>query len=297
VNGCTLVVMAAGLASRYGGGKQVDGVGPSGETLLEYSVYDARQAGFSRVVFIIRAGLGESFSTLTKRLPGDLEVQLAEQRLDDLAPAEAAAARTKPWGTVHAVLAARHLVRGAFAVINADDFYGRDAHAVASGACREAEATGRHAMIGLRLDATLSAHGPVTRGLPRVEGGRLRDLEELRGVERRGDHIVAQGSDGPRRLTGAEIASMNYWVFAPAILAEFERQFAAFVHEHAGDPTREFALPDAVGALVREGRAEVEVRQTAGPWFGLTHRDDRPKVMAGLRDLVAQGLYPNPLWG
>jgi hypothetical protein len=293
----TLVVMAAGLGARYGGGKQVDGLGPSGELLLEYAVFDARLAGFRRVVFVIRPALAEPIAALAARLPRDLEVCLVEQRIDDAPSGSETTGRTKPWGTVHAVLAARHATGAAFAAINADDFYGRDAYAIAAGACARAVQSGVHALIGLRLDATLSEHGGVTRAIPRVEEGRLRDLDEVRDVRRSPGGIAGVGRDGPRRLTGAEIASMNCWVFAGGIIGELTAVFEAFLRRVEGAPDAECALPEAVSQLVRDGRASVDVLEAPGPWFGLTHRADRPKVVAGLRDLVARGAYPSPLWG
>jgi hypothetical protein len=288
--GPALVVLAAGVGTRYGGGKQVDRLGPSGERLFEYSVFDARRAGFARVVFVIRDALRAEFELLSASLPRDLDVRLVEQHIGG-------SGRTKPWGTTQAVLTARAEAGPVCAVVNADDFYGREAHALASRACARARETGVHALIGQRLDATLSDHGGVSRAIPRVERGRLCDLDEVRDVRRTADGITGRGRDEVRRLSPDEIASMNHWVFATPMMDELARVFDEF-RRHA-DPAgeAECALPEAVGAIVRSGRAEVDVLQAPGPWLGLTHRDDRLKVMAGLRDMVSRDVYPSPLWG
>jgi hypothetical protein len=293
----TLVVMAAGMGSRYGGAKQIDGVGPAGETLLEFGLFDARRAGFGRVVFIIRRELSEAFDSLLSRLPADFDVRLVHQSLDQVPAWFTPPLRTKPWGTVQAVLAARAAVDGPFLVINADDFYGRGAYEVAAGACHDAERTGDYAIVGYRLDRTLSEHGTVTRGVARTEGRRLVWLDEVRQVGRGESGITGTFPDGVRQLTGGEIASMNCWVFAPGVFTQLEDEFAAFLRDRGQDPKAECALPEAINTLVQSGRARVNVVTAPGPWFGMTHADDRPKVRAGLEALVRDGVYPSPLWG
>jgi hypothetical protein len=292
----TLLVMAAGMGSRYGGAKQIDGVGPQGETLLEYSLYDARRAGFGRVVFVTRRELAAAFAVLMSRLPAEFDVRVVYQTHEQVPSWFSPPPRTKPWGTVQAVLAARAAIETPFLVINADDFYGAGAYAVAMGACHDAERTGDYAIVGYRLDRTLSDHGPVARGVTRVEGRRLVWLDEVRSIERTPDGIMGAFPDGVRMLTGAEIASMNCWVFTPSLFAELDEEFAAFLREHGHDPKAESALPEAVNRLVQAGRARVNVIDAPGPWFGMTHPEDRPKVRAGLQALVDDGVYPNPLW-
>lgn len=292
----SLLVMAAGMGSRYGGAKQVDGVGPGGETLLEYSLFDARRAGFKRVVFVTRKDLAEAFAALTARLPADFDVRVVYQTLDGVPSWFTPPPRTKPWGTVQAVLAARQAIDGPFLVINADDFYGTGAYTVAAGACRDAERTGDYAIVGYRLDKTLSDHGSVARGVTRTEGRRLVWLDEVRNVERTPDGIVGTFPDGVRKLTGAEIASMNCWVFAPGVFGLLEESFDKFLKQHGSDPKAESALPEAINVLVQAGRVKVNVIDAPGPWFGMTHIADRPKVQAGLQSLVDQGVYPTPLW-
>ncbi len=288
--------MAAGVGSRYGGFKQVDCVGPSGEMLLEYAVFDAWRAGFRRVVFIIRRELDQAFADLAAGLPPGIEILRVHQDLDVLPPGYSAAHRVKPWGTVHAVLAARDVIDGPFACVNADDFYGAEAYRSALDACGIAAREGASTVIGFPLHRTLSEHGPVVRAVCEVAEGWLTRIEELRGVARSGDGVVATGRGGTRRLTGGEIASMNFWIFPPSIFDGLAAEFEAFLCQQGSDPAAELPLPDAVNGLVGRG-ARVRVVEAPGPWFGLTHRQDRPAVSADLRALSGGGEYPNPLWG
>jgi len=289
-------VMAAGLGSRYGGSKQIEGVGPAGELLLEYAIFDARRAGFRRIVFITRPEIDAPLSAMAARLPGDLEVAFVHQGAHALPTWFTRPARTKPWGTVHAVLAARAAVDSPFAVVNADDFYGLTAFDLAAAACGRAGHTGSYAVIGFPLARTLSEHGPVARGICVTDHGRLVWLDEVRGIHRTPDGIVGAFPDGVRTLTGLETASMNFWVFTAAVFKQLEDVFHDFLRRSGLDEDAEAALPEGVNAIVQAGRARVEVISAPGPWFGVTHRDDRSAVTAGLRDLVAQGVYPSPLW-
>ena len=297
--------MAAGLGSRYGGFKQVDRVGPGGEMLLEYAMFDARRAGFHRVLFIIRQELVDAFSGLTRTLPADLNVAWVIQDPDALPdgfrrPPE----RTKPWGTVHALLAACREIAGPFAAINADDFYGRQAYVQAIDAAGGAARDGRATIIGLPLEATLSEHGPVVRGICRVAGDRVADLEEVYDIQQTSDGIRGQSGSGSsraksrdrRHLSGRELASMNFWVFPPHVFGMLQERFVDFLRRRGAEVTAELPLPDAVGDLIRQGALEVCAREASGPWFGLTHQSDRPKASAGLRALVDAGQYPAPLW-
>ncbi len=297
-----LVVMAAGVGSRFGGLKQLEPVGPAGETLLDFTVYDAWRAGVRRAVFVVRPELEAEFhERLGARYVRRLEVAYAHQRLDAV-PAGVAvpAGRSKPWGTGHAVLAAAGLVDAPFIVINADDFYGPDgfAQVVAFLSAPVAPGPERYAMVGYRLRHTLSAHGAVARGVCEVTAdGRLVAILEPERVTVTDQAIVATGqADTPRRFSGEESASMNLWGFRPSLFAHLEQRFARFVAERGDDPSAEFSLPGTVSALVREGIAEVRVLTTEWPWFGLTHRDDVPEVRRRLAELVARGDYPSPLW-
>lgn len=292
----TLLVMAAGLGSRYGGFKQVDRVGPAGEMLLEYAIFDARRAGFRRVVFVIRRELANAFADLERQLPADLDVSWVYQDPNQLPSWFTSPPRTKPWGTAHAVLAAREAISAPFIVVNADDFYGMAAYDLAAAACREAAERGTLALIGLPLHTTLSDHGTVVRGICRLQGDWLVELDEVYGIECTNDGIRGSSGGRTRALTGTEMASMNLWVFAPALFSQLAAQFEEFLRNRGQDATAEMLLPDAIGALVRTGAARVRAIEAPGPWFGLTHKEDRPKVMAGLRALHVRGDYPDPLW-
>lgn len=290
--------MAAGAGSRFGRAKQFEPVGPAGETLLEYAAFDARRSGFGRMLCVIRRALEEDFDRIARAMPADFPAASVVQDPDAL-PAGLArpSGRTRPWGTVHAVLAARAAVRGPFAVINADDFYGRRAYRLAIDACGAA-ARGEAAILCLPLEETLSPHGAVARAICVADGeGRVRHVEEVLQVERGTDGLSGRTTDGKaRRLTGRELASMNFWVFPDTIFAGLEEQFAGFLRAHDRDLAAELTLPDAVGALVVSGALTVRAHQVPGPWFGLTHERDRDGVVQALRRIVEAGEYPSPLW-
>ena len=282
----TLLVLAAGMGSRYGGLKQMEPVGPSGETLLDFAVMDAAAAGFGRVVFVIRRDFEAAFRTaVAARAGAHLAVGYAFQAMDDLpAGHRPPAGRERPWGTGHAVWCARDAVDGPFAVINADDFYGRDAFTRLAAFLATA-AGGRYALAGFRLDRTLSDHGAVARGVCRVEDGRLVSIEEVTGL--------TPADVGPgRRFSGAETVSMNCWGFTPDVFAELGAGLGSFLAERGGDLRAEFQLPVAVSAVIAAGRATADVLASEGDWFGVTFREDRPRVAAALAALVARGDYP-----
>lgn len=294
----TLLVMAAGLASRYDGLKQIEPVGPRGETLLDYSVFDARRAGFDRVVLVIRRDMDEPFAPIERQLARQIEVVTAYQDLEDV-PSwfRTPEARCKPWGTVHAVLAARHSIPSSFTVLNADDFYGVQAFRLAAGFLGNAVPPGCGAVVALPVERTLSDSGPVTRALCHVAGNWLVGIEELRGLERTAAGITAVGPAGPRRLTGRELVSVNFWAFPPEMFERLSASFEAFLRAHGTDPAAELVLPEAVGTLVHDGGLRVRVLEAPGPWLGITHREDLPSVRAAVRELVRRGEYPDPLWG
>jgi len=293
--GPTLLVLAAGAGSRYGGLKQIDPVGPSGETVLDYAVFDAIRAGFGRVVFVIRRDFEQAFRDKVGSTYGSrIAVGYAFQSPADL-PAGFAphAGREKPWGTAHAVWCARDEVRGNFAVINADDFYGSDSFArlahFLGAAVPPPPAPHRFAMVGFRLSNTLSENGTVARGICAAEAGRLRSVVEHTGI--------AAADVGPgRKFSGEATVSMNCWGFTPALFPALGAGFASFLAEHGGDPRAEFYLPAAVSAMVGRDEAEVEVLPTSGSWFGVTYRDDKPRVEAAIASLVAAGAYPRRLF-
>jgi dTDP-glucose pyrophosphorylase len=297
-----LLVMAAGIGSRFGGLKQLEPVGPAGETLLDFAVYDGWRAGVRRAVFVVRPELEAEFhERLGSRYARRLEVAYAHQRLDAV-PAGVAvpAGRTKPWGTGHAVLAAAGRIGAPFIVINADDFYGPDGFVQLAAFLAAPAASGpeRYAMVGYRLRRTLSAYGPVARGVCEVspEGLLVAILEPERVMVTDRAIVGTERAGTPRRFTGDEPASMNLWGFRPSIFTHFEERFASFVADHGAEEGAEFSLPGTISALVHEGLAEVRVLTTEWPWFGLTHREDVAEVRRRLADLVARGDYPSPLW-
>ena len=287
----SLVVLAAGLGSRYGGLKQVDPVGPSGETVLDYAVFDAWRAGFSRVVFVIRRDFDALFrEKIGARYAGRLTVDYVHQSLETL-PAEChpAAVRQKPWGTGHALWCARAVLPANFAVINADDFYGTDSFMRLARFLESARGP-EFAMVGFQLAHTLSEHGVVSRGLTTFfPDGTLRSLVEQHGITA-GE--VGQG----RRFAATEIVSMNCWGFTPALLEGLEARLREFLRTHGGDPKAEFYLPVAVSDLIARGEARVHVLPTEGEWFGVTYREDRPCVERAIAALVHAGQYPARLW-
>lgn len=294
----TLLVLAAGLGSRYGGPKQIERVGPAGETLLDYALFDARRAGFRRIVFVVRSDLTSTFTDLAHRLPTDLDIASVHQ---DMAPMPAWFAppqRRKPWGTAHAVLTARSVVSSPFATINADDFYGHAAYTIAMDECESARQHGTYAVIGRPLSTTLSAHGPVARAVCSVGAdGWVTAIEELYDVRRENGSIGGIGAEGRRELTGRELASMNLWTFAPDVFRYLAEGFDRFLRDHGTDSSAEWRLPDAIGDLLRRGVARVRAIEAPGPWFGLTHSEDRDRVVSALAELQKRGEYPSPLWG
>ncbi|MBI5397810.1 MAG: nucleotidyltransferase [Verrucomicrobia bacterium] len=299
----TLVVLAAGIGSRYGGLKQIEPIGPGGEAVLDYAVFDAKRAGFGKFVFVIRKDIERDFrEVLGSRFERHVDVHYAFQELDMLPPGRTVPAdRKKPWGTGHAVLCAEPQVSGPFAVINADDFYGVESFQVLGDFLRSAPpAAGAevYAMVGFQLDRTLSEHGTVARGVCRTDAqGNLMSVEELTAIEQHAGGIRNKGHDGSHRpLTGREIASLNCWGFQPSLFAHLQRLFAAFLERNRSNARAEFYLPAAVNALIEEGAARVKVLPTPCRWFGVTYREDRAVVIEGIRALARAGAYPERLW-
>jgi NDP-sugar pyrophosphorylase family protein len=298
----TLVVLAAGIGSRYGGLKQLDPVGPGCELIIHYSIYDALRAGFDKVLFVIRQEMEEAFrDRIGRQIESRCETAYAYQCLDDLPPGfHVPPGRAKPWGTGHAVLACRGQVDAPFAVINADDFYGRSAYeALGRHLAREGASATNWWMVGYRLEDTLSEFGHVARGVCAVDDdGYLVEVQERTHVEKYGT-AARYAEDG---LAWVEVpadtpVSMNIWGFTPALFAELEDHFLRFLIEkrhHA--PASEFLLPRVVGDLVREGQARVKVLPARDGWFGVTYREDRPRVEAAIADLIRRGVYPPKLW-
>jgi choline kinase len=291
----SLVVLAAGIGSRYGGLKQIEPLGPGGEFLLDYSVFDARRAGFDRVVFVIRRDIEAAFRTaMGSRIERQIETAYVFQELDALpAGRKPPKGRVKPWGTGHAVLCCAGTVREPFAVINADDYYGPTAYRELAGFLeRTAGQPERYALVGYRLRETLSDHGTVARGVCVVRNGLLDSIRETTGIAHKEGRI---GSDaGP--LRGDEPVSMNCWGFKPSLFDRLAAGFGCFLDAPASGTNAEFYLPERVGQLVRDGQAGVEVLSTHDAWFGITNPRDRADAVSRIADRVRAGVYPSSLW-
>ena len=289
----TLLVLAAGMGSRYGGLKQIDPVGPSGETILDYSVFDALRAGFGRVVFVIRRDFEETFKEkIGAKYVGRIAVDYVFQSVDALPPGiTVPTGREKPWGTGHATWCAREALHEPFAVINADDFYGADSFRQLAGFLNNAQGA-QAAMVGFQLAKTLSENGAVSRGVcdVAVDGG-------LRGVTEHTGILPAEVGLG-RKFADETIVSMNCWGFTPEIFPRLDERFRAFLVRALVDaPLKaEFYLPGSISDLIARNETTVQVLPTTSSWFGVTYRDDKPRVVAALAELVQKGQYPQKLW-
>jgi UTP-glucose-1-phosphate uridylyltransferase len=297
----TLVVMAAGMGSRYGGLKQIDPMGPSGETILDYSVFDALRAGFGKVVFIIRPDFEEAFRTgVSAKFAGKIAVDYAFQTLDTLpAGFSVPEGREKPWGTTHAILCAREVVKEPFAVINADDFYGRTSFAVLHDYLKALpNDSAEYSMVGFTLKNTLSEHGTVTRGVCKTDAnGFLTEIEEMTKIGSSANGVSNTKEDGTVvPLSGLEPVSMNMWGFSPHLFDQLEVLFTEFLTQHGKELKGECYIPLSVGELVRRRQATCKVLPTDSTWFGVTYREDKPIVQASIAALTSSGAYPPALW-
>ena len=307
MNKPVLVVLAAGMGSRYGGLKQMDSVAGHGQSIIDYSIYDARRAGFEKVIFVIKRALEEDFRRLVgDRIARGIQVEYAFQELDDLPAGYAVpAGRKKPWGTTHAVLAARDLIRGPFAVINSDDYYGPEAFRLIYDFLStqdEAAVPQRYAMVSYLLGNTVTDNGSVARGVCRVgEDGLLREVVEHTRIEKDGSDArsTLDGGETWIPLPGSTPVSMNFWGFQRSFVDEGEARFPEFLDRIlAENPEKgEFYLPLLVSRLIGEGKAQVQVLPSEDKWYGVTYREDKPGVVAALADMTARGLYPENLWG
>ncbi len=297
----TLVVLAAGIGSRYGGLKQIEAVGPNGAIVIEYSVYDAIRAGFDRAVCVIRRDIEADFRFLVSaRFEKHIPVDFVFQDMTDIPDGFSVPTdRKKPWGTGHAVLACRDVVKGPFAVINADDFYGRRSYeslgAFLKGVKPE---SGDYSMVGFTLRNTLSEHGQVARGVCEVDPrGLMTHVVERTHIEKTGTGArYADGHGGWISLTGNEVVSMNMWGMTPSLFGHLQHEFPLFLQNNVTNPKAEFFLPTVVDGLVGAGKASVKVLSTPEHWFGVTYPQDKAVVVEGIRQLVDKGVYPEKLW-
>ena len=296
----TLLILAAGMGSRFGGLKQIEPVGPNGETILEYSVYDAIRAGFGKVVFVIRESFAESFKTrFESKLAGKIEISYVYQETNMLPEGfQLPEGREKPWGTGHAVLMAKDAISEPFAVINADDFYGAEAYRVIAEYLTQAITPEKYAMVGYRLNNTLSEFGSVSRGICVTdENNRLTKITETHKIRPEGGEILCESEENKTiKLTGHETVSMNFWGFHPSIFENIETQFIDFLTNHINQPKSEFYIPFVVFEMIKTGLISVEVLHADSPWFGVTYQEDKPFVIEQIQNLTNQGIYPEKLW-
>lgn len=298
----TLLILAAGIGSRYGGVKQMDKIGPGGESILDYSIYDAIRAGFRKVVFVINQKIEKDFKAIyNERLKGRIEVGYVVQRLDSCLPkgVNISKERIKPWGTGHALLVAKDIIDGPFAVINADDFYGSDAFSKAAGFLSAIAFVQScdFCMVGYQLKNTLSENGTVSRGVCEVNA-----FDDMVGVTERtkiGNFprgLAYQEGEKFFSLTGNEVVSMNFWGFTPAIFRYLEEGFKDFIKANQGNERAEYLMPAEVNRLINDGSASVKMLRSADSWFGVTYKDDKERTIKSINELVESGLYPAKLW-
>ena len=293
MNNITLLIMAAGMGSRYGGLKQLDAIGPSGETIIDYSVYDAIKAGFTKVVFIIRKDFEQEFkSKITDKYEGQIQVEFAFQDLNDL-PDEFTCpeGREKPWGTGHAIFSARDVINEPFVAINGDDFYGRESFKVVADYYRKG--ANSFSMVAFKLDKTLSSFGGVTRGLCTVNDEKLNTVIETADLQKT-DYGVSSNRD--IELDGSEPVSMNVWGFTPILFKYLEEKFVEFLSENGTEMKSEYLIPSVVNELIQSGQETVHVLRSGATWFGVTYKEDKSFVEGEIEKLVNKGEYPGKLF-
>lgn len=306
----TLLVLAAGMGSRYGGLKQMDGLGPHDETIIDYSIYDAVQAGFGKVVYIVREYFLEQFKeTVARKYSGvkckdgsPLEFVFVTQELDRIPSRfQLNPERQKPWGTAHAVLMAKDVIKEPFVVINGDDFYGKESFAIAGDWCREhADTKGVFAIVGFALENTLSENGTVSRGICSYDDAKhLTSVVEHLNIKRDEDGVV-RGDDSTNGnhvdLNGADLCSMNMWCCTPDYFEKSASIFEDFLEKNINELKKEFYIPFAIDCMIKGGEAKCDVLATPSHWFGVTYKEDRPGVVARFAELVEKGIYPSPLY-
>ena len=296
----TLFVLAAGMGSRYGGLKQIDGLGPSGETIMDYSVYDALRAGFGKVVFVIRKDFEEAFrEVVISKYADKVPCEVCFQSVDKVPEGcTYNPERTKPWGTNHAVLMAKDLIREPFAVINAADFYGRESFQVLADYLKSVEGTtGKYCMVGYRVANTLSENGSVSRGVCATdENGYLTDVVERTKLEKVGDKIIYTEDGVDTEIAPNSPVSMNMWGFTPEYFEYVEKAFVEFLQARGQELKSEFYIPTLVNDMIRSGKATCKVLDTTSKWFGVTYAEDRPQVVMKINNLVKEGVYPEKLF-
>ncbi|MBS1556158.1 MAG: nucleotidyltransferase [Bacteroidetes bacterium] len=295
----SLLVMAAGMGSRYGGIKQIDGFGPNGETIMDYSLFDALRAGFDRVVFVVRDEIKETVKEIfSPKLKGKAEVFYEVQSLDRFVPAGyGTVERKKPWGTTHAMLCGKEVIDGPFAVINADDFYGKDAFASLAKFFQSAGADD-HAMVGYTLKNVLSEHGSVSRGVAeeRDAQGYLKKLSELTKIVKENGKIISKEETGDRELHADLPVSMNCWGFQAGVFSVAEKMFQQFAIDNKANPSAEFYIALLTNEIIKQNLGKVHILDGGTTWFGVTYKEDKEEVSGKIKELVNGGVYPTKLW-
>ena len=296
----TLLILAAGMGSRYGGLKQIEPVGPNSETILEYSVFDAIRAGFGKVVFVIRESFAEDFKTrFGTKLRGKIEIEYVFQETYKLPKGFLLHEdREKPWGTGHAILMAKDVIKEPFAAINADDFYGAEAYSVIADYFTDSSSADQYAMVGFQLSNTLSEFGSVSRGICVTNNlNQLTKITETHKIRQAGNQLLCESENNEvLELTGHETVSMNFWGFNPSIFQHIENQFIDFLKNNIHLPKSEFYIPFVVFEMIQKKKATVKVLVADSPWFGVTYKEDKPLVIEQIRKLTDRGIYPNKLW-
>ncbi len=288
------------MGSRFGGLKQVEPVGPNGEAIIDYSIYDAIRAGFGKVVFVIRESFADAFKEkFGAKLKGKIEVDYVYQELDNLPEGfTVPAGREKPWGTAHAILVTKDVIKEPFCALNADDFYGYNAYRVMADFLKNSTHPTEYSMVGYKLRNTLSDFGSVSRGICDVDNnGLLRKIVETTKIFKQENKIISVEPDGSEvELTGDESASMNIWGFKPSVFEVLEEKITTFLKNHMNEPKSEIYIPSVVFEMIRDKQATVKVLEADSPWFGVTYKEDKPRVVAKVNKLIEEGAYPEKLF-
>lgn len=298
----TLLILAAGMGSRYGGLKQMDPIGPSGETIIDYSIYDAIRSGYGKVVFVIRQSFSDSFMRyFEERIGSRIRLEYVFQELDNVPEGvKISSERVKPWGTGHAVLVAANRIKEPFVVINADDFYGPKSYSALRNYLTltwEQGISDHHCMVGYRLKHTLSEHGHVSRGICQTDRKSfLKSVRERTHIAREDDQIYYIEGEEKRSLSGDAVVSMNIWGFQPAIFNQLDKYFTEFIKKDGDNTKSEFFIPFVVNELIENDLAEFKVLKTTDRWFGVTYKEDREQAAKRIRELINRGIYPKRLW-
>jgi NDP-sugar pyrophosphorylase family protein len=296
----TLLVLAAGMGSRYGGNKQLDMVGPSGETIIDYSIYDAIRAGFGKIVFVIRRDIEEQVKTrFVEKLKGKIEVDYVFQEITNLPDgAGVSPERQKPWGTSHAILVTEKKIREPFGVINADDYYGVESFRILRDFLVNDKDPNCYSIVGYKLGNTLSEHGHVNRGVCKVgEDGLLKNIVETRQIVKNSTGASAPGADGKSiQFTGNEVVSMNLWGFKPSCFDFLGREFRDFIKKQGMDLKSELDIPTSVDKFVKNGQITIKVLMSNEKWFGVTYREDKPFVVENINKMIKEGVYPAKIY-